>query len=142
MSRLIDIGVKPFLVSASLRAVMAQRLIRRICSNCKQPLTPDERVLNLLGIEAKQSADATYMYGKGCPTCNSTGFRGRVGIFEMFLLDEELSQMVYDQKSLAVLRQKAREMGMRTMREDGIRKVFAGITRAEEVLNATVSDSF
>jgi general secretion pathway protein E/type IV pilus assembly protein PilB len=141
VSRLIDIGIKPFLVSASVRAVLAQRLVRRNCPNCKAPDTPDERLLNSLGIRSDQSLEATFMRGKGCDKCNSTGFRGRVGIFEIFSVNEELQTMIYEEASLVALRNKAREMGMRSMREDGIRKVLAGVTTAEEVLHATVGDS-
>jgi len=141
ISRLIDIGIKPFLVSASVRAVMAQRLVRRICPNCKAPSEPSERLLNSLGIRPDQAADASFMEGKGCPKCSSTGFRGRVGIFEMFNINEELQQMIYEEASLVALRSKAREMGMRTMREDGVRKVIAGVTTPEEVLHVTVADS-
>lgn len=141
VSRLVDIGIKPFLVSASLRAVMAQRLVRRICPNCREPYEPDERLLNSVGIRPDQVAEATFMKGGGCAKCSGTGFRGRVGIFEMFTMNEELSQMVYEDASLVAIRAKAREMGMRTMREDGIRKILAGVTTPEEVLHATVADA-
>jgi type IV pilus assembly protein PilB len=141
VSRLVDIGIKPFLVSASLRAVMAQRLVRRICPNCREPYEPDERLLNSVGIRPDQVAEATFMKGVGCAKCSGTGFRGRVGIFEMFTMNEELSQMVYEDASLVAIRAKAREMGMRTMREDGIRKILAGVTTPEEVLHATVADA-
>lgn len=140
VSRLVDIGIKPFLVSASLRAALAQRLVRRICQNCKTEDEPDERLLNSLGIRPDQTADANFSRGAGCPKCNGTGFRGRVGIFEMFTMNEELQQMVYENASLVALRNKSREMGMRTMREDGIRKIMAGVTTSEEVLHVTVED--
>lgn len=140
VSRLVDIGIKPFLVSASLRAVLAQRLVRRSCPECKQADDPDVRLLNSLGIRPDQTADAQFERGAGCPKCSSTGFRGRVGIFEMFTMNEELQQMVYEEASLVALRNKAREMGMRTMREDGVRKVLAGVTTPEEVLHVTVAD--
>jgi len=141
VSRLIDIGIKPFLVSAAVRAVLAQRLVRRICPNCKQPSSPEERLLNSLGIRPDQAEEATFMEGEGCPKCSNTGFRGRVGIFEMFNVNEELQQMIYEEATLVALRNKAREMGMRTMREDGIRKVIAGVTTPEEVLHVTVADA-
>ena len=140
VSRLVDIGIKPFLVSASLRAVLAQRLVRRTCQNCKAEDVPDERLLNSLGIRPDQTADANFARGAGCPKCNGTGFRGRVGIFEMFTMNEELQQMVYEHASLVALRNKAREIGMRTMREDGIRKTMAGVTTPEEILHVTVED--
>ena len=141
ISRLIDIGIKPFLVAAAVRAVLAQRLVRRNCQACRAPTEPDEKLLNSLGIRPDQSADATFMKGPGCLKCNGTGFRGRVGIFEMFNVNEELQQMIYEEASLVALRAKAREMGMRNMREDGVRKVIAGVTTPGEVLHATVSDS-
>ena len=141
ISRLIDIGIKPFLVAAAVRAVLAQRLVRRNCPHCRAACEHDEKLLNSLGIHADQTSDASFMKGVGCPKCNDTGFRGRVGIFEMFNVNEELQQMIYEEASLVALRDKAREMGMRNMREDGIRKVIAGVTTPEEVLHATVSDS-
>ena len=141
ISRLVDIGIKPFLVAAALRAVLAQRLVRRNCPQCKQPHEPDEKLLGSLGIRADQALEASFMQGAGCANCNGTGFRGRVGIFELFTMNEELQQMIYEDASLVALRDKAREMGMRTMREDGIRKVLAGVTMAEEVLHATVAGS-
>lgn len=141
ISRLIDIGIKPFLVSAAVRAVLAQRLVRRNCQACRGAIEPDEKLLNSLGIRPDQIDEATFMAGEGCPKCNGTGFRGRVGIFEMFNVNEELQQMIYEEASLVELRSKAREMGMRTMREDGVRKVLAGVTTPNEVLHATVADS-
>jgi general secretion pathway protein E/type IV pilus assembly protein PilB len=141
VSRLIDIGIKPFLVAAAVRAVLAQRLVRRNCPNCRATCDHDEKLLNSLGIRPDQISDASFMKGEGCLKCNGTGFRGRVGIFEMFNVNEELQQMIYEEASLVALRDKAREMGMRNMREDGIRKVIAGVTTPQEVLHATVNDS-
>ncbi len=141
VSRLIDIGIKPFLVAAAVRAVLAQRLVRRNCPNCRASCEHDEKLLNSLGIRPDQISDASFMKGEGCVKCNGTGFRGRVGIFEMFNVNEELQQMVYEEASLVALRDKAREMGMRSMREDGIRKIIAGVTTPQEVLHATVAGS-
>ena len=141
VSRLVDIGIKPFLVSASVRSVLAQRLVRRICPKCKESTEPDPRLLNSLGIRPDQILEASFMIGSGCEHCNNTGFRGRVGIFEMFNINEEIQQMIYEEASLVALRERSREMGMRTMREDGIRKVLAGVTTPDEVLQTTVSDS-
>lgn len=141
ISRLIDIGIKPFLVAAAVRAVLAQRLVRRNCPGCRAPCDHDEKLLNSLGIRPDQIADASFMKGEGCEKCTGTGFRGRVGIFEMFNVNEELQQMIYEEASLVALRDKAREMGMRNMREDGIRKIIAGVTTPPEVLHATVADS-
>ncbi len=141
VSRLIDIGIKPFLVAAAVRAVLAQRLVRRNCQNCRTSCDHDEKLLNSLGIRTDQMVDASFMKGEGCLKCSGTGFRGRVGIFEMFTVNEELQSMIYEEASLVALRDKAREMGMRNMREDGVRKVIAGVTTPQEVLHATVSDS-
>jgi type IV pilus assembly protein PilB len=141
VSRLIDIGIKPFLVAAAVRAVLAQRLVRRNCPKCRAPFEHDEKLLNSLGIRSDQITDASFMKGEGCVKCNGTGFRGRVGVFEMFQVNEELQSMIYEEASLVALRDKAREMGMRNMREDGIRKIIGGITTPQEVLHATVSDS-
>ncbi len=141
VSRLIDIGIKPFLVAAAVRAVLAQRLVRRNCHSCRVPFEHDEKLLNSLGIRSDQIADASFMKGEGCVKCTGTGFRGRVGVFEMFQVNEELQSMIYEDASLVALRDKAREMGMRNMREDGIRKIIGGITTPQEVLHATVSDS-
>lgn len=140
VSRLVDIGVKPFLVSASLRGAMAQRLVRRICQQCKEPYTPKPNDLTALGLNPNQHTEAVFYHGAGCPRCNGSGYKGRMGIFEMFLVSEEIQQMIYENRTLVELRQKAIEGGMRTMREDGIRKILAGSTSVEEVLHVTVGD--
>ncbi len=141
VTRLIDIGVKPFLVSTSLRAVMAQRLVRKICRQCGRPYTPDPKDVRALNISAAQAASATFVRGEGCSDCNSTGFRGRLGIFEIFVINEEVQKMIYEHVGTAKLREKARAIGMRTMREDGARKVTAGLTTIEEVVSITVGDA-
>jgi general secretion pathway protein E/type IV pilus assembly protein PilB len=140
VTRLIDIGVKPFLVASSTRALMAQRLVRKICKKCGAPTTPSENELKALGIDAEQAATATFRKGKGCDNCSGTGCRGRMGIFEIFVVDDEARKLIYDKVPTSVLRARAREMGMRTLREDGVRKVLAGLTTADEVIRATVSD--
>lgn len=138
VSRLIDIGLKPYLVSASLRGTLAQRLLRRICDECKEAYVPEPRELNLLGIQQDQAAEAVFMKGRGCPKCRGTGYKGRLGIFEVLVIDEEIEQMIYENCTLVDLRNKATDLGMRPLREDGIRKVIAGMTTIEEVLKATV----
>ena len=141
VTRLIDIGVKPFLVSTSLRATMAQRLVRRICAKCKRPYTPDAKELRALNITSGQAATATFAKGGGCVDCNATGYRGRMGIFEIFVVNEEIQKMIYEHAGSARLREKARALGMRTMREDGMRKVTSGLTTIEEVVSITVGDA-
>jgi general secretion pathway protein E/type IV pilus assembly protein PilB len=141
VARLIDIGVKPFLVASSTRALMAQRLVRKICKKCAAPHTPTDTELRTLQIDEEQARAATFMKGKGCNDCNKTGHRGRMGIFEMFVIDDEARKLIYDKVPSSVLRTRAREMGMRTLREDGARKVLAGMTTAEEVIRATTGDT-
>ena len=149
IARLIDIGVKPFLVSSAVRAVMAQRLCRRLCS-CKQPGTLSDAEIATLHIDPAALADATIYKPKGCERCRFTGYRGRLGIFEIFKIDDEMRQMINrmggaedraDQVSTVQLRKRAREQGMRTLREDGFQKVFAGLTTFDEVLAVTMGDT-
>jgi len=140
VARLIDLGVQPFLVASSVRAVMAQRLIRRLCNNCKQPGELTDTELRALRIEPGQVSDAQVMKPVGCEECRQIGYKGRMGIFENFVIDDEVRHMINKRTSTFVLRQRARELGMRTLREDGVRKVLAGLTSAEEVISITVGD--
>ena len=140
VSRLIDMGVKPFLVSASLRAALAQRLVRSICQNCKEPYTPSSNELNILGGSEDKASRASFMHVAGCAKCGDSGFRGRKGVFEIFVVNQEIEEMIYHNVSIVKLRKKAREMGMRTMREDGFRKVLAGVTTLDEVLMVTTAE--
>jgi general secretion pathway protein E/type IV pilus assembly protein PilB len=138
--RMIDIGVKPFLVASSTRAIMAQRLVRKICEKCKEQYTPTDGELRLLGPAAAQLEQAILYRGKGCPDCRYTGCRGRLGLFEIFVLNDEVRNMIFDRVSASELRNTARQLGMRTLREDGLRKVVAGVTTLTEVLRVTMGD--
>lgn len=140
VTRLVDIGVKPFLVSAALRGALAQRLVRRVCQACAQPYKPTAKELYTIGMSEQDIAGATPMKGAGCPKCNERGYKGRRGVFELFVITEEVQEMIYGGSTLVALRRKAREAGMRTMREDGQRKVASGMTTIEEVMGATVAD--
>jgi type IV pilus assembly protein PilB len=140
VARLIDIGVQPFLVASSLRAIMAQRLVRRICQNCKQPAELSESEMRALRIEPGQLRDAQVIHGQGCDHCRGSGYKGRMGIFEILVLDDEVRHMINKRSATLSLRQRARELGMRTLREDGIRKVLAGLTTADEVISITIAD--
>jgi general secretion pathway protein E/type IV pilus assembly protein PilB len=140
VTRLIDIGVKPFLVASSTRCLMAQRLVRKVCRQCAAPSMPSEAELRTLGLDASNLQGANFQKGKGCSNCSNTGYRGRFGIFEIFVIDDEARKLIYEKVSSSVLRVRAREMGMRTLREDGIRKVQAGLTTPDEVIRATVGD--
>jgi type IV pilus assembly protein PilB len=140
VTRLIDIGVKPFLVASSTRALMAQRLVRRVCKQCAAPYVPTDAERKSLTLDSVNTQGATFLKGKGCANCNNTGYRGRFGIFEIFIIDDDARRLIYEKVSASVLRNRAREMGMRTLREDGIRKVLAGLTTPDEVIRATVGD--
>jgi type IV pilus assembly protein PilB len=140
VARLIDIGVQPFLVASSVRAIMAQRLVRRLCNNCKQPGELTETDLRALRIEPGQLQETQIMKPVGCEQCRQIGYRGRMGIFEIFIIDDEVRHMINKRSSTLMLRQRARELGMRTLREDGVRKVLAGLTSAEEVISITIGD--
>ncbi len=140
VTRLVDIGVKPFLVSAALRGALAQRLVRRVCQSCAQPYKPTAKELYSIGMTEQDIAGATPMKGAGCAKCGDRGYKGRRGVFEIFVITEEIQEMIYSGANLVDLRRKAREAGMRTMREDGQRKVASGMTTIEEVMGATVAD--
>ena len=140
ITRLLDMGVKSFLVASALRAVMAQRLVRSICSECRGEYDPDVTEIRSLGLDPQQYQGAKLYKGSGCTRCNQSGYKGRKGIFEIFKLDDEIQQMIFDNRPARDLRARAREMGMRTLREDGVRKVLAGITTVSEVLRVTMGD--
>lgn len=140
VTRLIDLGAKPFLVAASLRSVLAQRLVRKICPACKRAYRPAPRELQALGLKPSELAGAEFAHGVGCDDCQGTGYQGRMGIFELLPIDDPTRALIYDNVTAGRLRAHARQNGMRTMREDGIRKVLAGLTTIEEVVAVTVSD--
>jgi general secretion pathway protein E/type IV pilus assembly protein PilB len=141
VARLVAIGVQPFLVSSAVRAIVAQRLVRKVCAKCKTSHELTEAEMQALGIDFAQLAAAEVSKGAGCDICKNLGYKGRAGIFEMFLIDDEIRHMVNHRASTIELRKRAREMGMRTLREDGIRKVLVGMTTAEEVISVSMSDS-
>jgi type II secretion system protein E len=140
VARLVDIGVQPFLVSSSVRAIVAQRLVRKLCV-CKEPTELTAHQMRALRIDANQISEATIMRPVGCDKCRFLGYKGRMGIFEIFVVDDEVRFMINERASTIQLRKRARELGMRTLREDGVRKVLAGMTTAEEVISTTMGDS-
>jgi general secretion pathway protein E/type IV pilus assembly protein PilB len=140
VTRLLDIGVKPFLVASALRAAMAQRLVRAICEKCKETYAPTERDIKMLGQISKTLPEHMY-HGAGCDRCGRTGYKGRKGIFEIFKVDDTVQRLIFDHAPATVLRQRARELGMRTLREDGMLKVASGMTSLEEVLRVTMGDA-
>jgi len=141
VARLVDIGVQPFLVSSAVRAIVAQRLVRKLCNSCKKPHEITESEMEALGLDPGQLGDATIMQAVGCDKCRHLGYKGRMGIFEIFEVNDEVRFMINDKASTIELRARARELGMRTLREDGVRKVLAGLTTAEEVISTTMGDS-
>ncbi|MFC4994632.1 GspE/PulE family protein [Rubritalea tangerina] len=140
VARLADIGVKRFLVASAVRAIIAQRLVRKLCPVCKEPAVLDEREMRMLNIDPNQTAST--IYGpSGCEQCRNKGYKGRMGIFEILEVDDEVRHMINENLTSPQLRTRARELGMRTLREDGIRKVQAGLTSAAEVISVTMADN-
>jgi type IV pilus assembly protein PilB len=137
VSRLIDMGVEPFMLSAALEAVLAQRLVRRICARCKTSYEPDEALLSQLGLSPYDIGDKTFYFGKGCSECNQTGYKGRKGLYELLKVTDPIRAMINEKAPGVVIRHKAMELGMSTLRADGLRCIFDGITTIEEVLKYT-----
>lgn len=137
VTRLIDMGCEPFLVAASLEGVLAQRLVRTICKDCRVAYEPNEAVLSQLGLSPHELGDKNFYTGKGCDRCGGSGYRGRQGLFELLDVTDTLRDMITDRAPTVVLKQKAIEMGMSTLREDGLRNIYEGNTTIEEVLKYT-----
>ena len=137
VTRLVDMGVEPFLISSSLEAVLAQRLIRRICTSCRTAYEPKEELLTQLGLSPHEIGDKNFYYGTGCDACNHTGYKGRKGIYELLEINDAVRELVNQRAPSIVIKQKAVEMGMITLREDGLRSIYDGDTTIEEVLKYT-----
>src|ERR1039457_2616797 len=137
VTRLVDMGVEPFLISSTLMAVLGQRLVRTICKNCRTPFEPTEQQLSLLGLSPYDLGDKVFHYGRGCSNCNDTGYKGRKGIFELLVVSDAIRTLINDRAPTVVVRQKAVELGMVTLREDGLRSIFDGDTTIEEVVKYT-----
>ena len=137
VTRLVDMGVEPFMISASLEGILGQRLIRKICPECKSPYEPSEAVLAQLGLSPHEIGDKSFFYGKGCDRCNNTGYRGRKGIYELLDITDPIRELINQRAPTVVIKQKAIELGMTTLREDGMRSIYEGETTIEEVLKYT-----
>jgi general secretion pathway protein E len=137
VTRLIDMGIEPFLVSSSVVAILAQRLVRVICNNCKEPYTPDEESIEKIGITPEMLAGRKIYRGKGCPLCLDTGYKGRAGIFELMMLDDTIKNILLKTSDANAIKHKAIGQGMITLRQDGAQKVLEGITTIEEVFRIT-----
>ena len=137
VTRLVDMGVEPFLISSTLMAVLGQRLVRTICKNCRTPFEPTEKQLEMLNLSPHDLGDKVFHYGRGCSACNDTGYKGRKGIFELLVIGDAIRTLINERAPTVVLRQKAVELGMVTLREDGLRGIFEGDTTIEEVVKYT-----
>ncbi|MDA8991957.1 GspE/PulE family protein [Akkermansiaceae bacterium] len=137
ITRLVDMGSEPFLVAASLEGILAQRLLRTICSECKAPYEPSEAILSQLGIAAHELGDKSFYTGKGCQKCANTGYKGRAGLFELLNVTDPIRELIIERAPSVVIKQKAIELGMTTLREDGLRSIYEGKTTIEEVLKYT-----
>jgi type IV pilus assembly protein PilB len=137
ITRLIDMGVEPFLISSTLEAVLGQRLLRRICSNCRKAYEPGDAILKQLEISRRDIGPKQFFYGEGCETCNHTGYKGRIGIYELMRITDPVRELINQRAPTVTLKHKAIELGMKTLRLDGLRSIFAGDTTIEEVLKYT-----
>ncbi len=137
VTRLIDMGLEPFLISASLEAILAQRLVRRICTKCKCAYEPSQEIIDMLDVDPMKIADKNFYYGEGCEECSKTGYKGRIGLFEMVMASDGIRELINQKAPTLQIRQKALEQGMRGLRDDGLRAIFDGNTTIEEVLKYT-----
>jgi type IV pilus assembly protein PilB len=140
IARLLDLGLEPFLVTATLEGILAQRLVRKLCNNCKTEYTPTLEQLMELELRPEDVADRVFYYGKGCDNCNNTGYRGRQGIYEIMLLDDEMKDQIVQHASTQILRQEAKKRGMRSLRQSGLLAIYDGITTIEEVVRETIME--
>jgi len=140
LTRLIDMGIKPFLVASSIQAIMAQRLVRRICTQCKEPTTYDRKTLMAVGLKPSDVKNVTLYRGAGCQRCRSMGFRGRVAVFELMEMSTTVREMAFRREPISDIRKQAKQDGMVTLREDGVRKVLSGQTTIAEVLEVTAAE--
>jgi type IV pilus assembly protein PilB len=137
IARLIDMGVEPFLISSTLDGVLGQRLLRSICPDCRSAYQPNESLLQQLDLSRGEIGQRHFSYGKGCEKCNQTGYRGRIGIYELMEISDPIRNLINERAPSVVLKQKAVELGMVTLRQDGVRSIFEGHTTIEEVLKYT-----
>jgi type IV pilus assembly protein PilB len=138
ITRLVDIGVEPFLIAATLEGVVAQRLVRRVCTECKTWYEPSVEILREMDIPPEQVAGKKFAYGKGCTACNGTGYRGRMAIFEIMMVSDSIREQIMDRAPTSRIREMARREGMRSLRESGLLAVYDGVTTVEEVIRETM----
>jgi len=141
IARLLDLGMEPFLITATLEGIVAQRLVRKICEHCKTPYEPTELQLAELGLTPEDVRDKKFYYGRGCSRCNNTGYRGRTGVFEFMVFNDEIRELVMNQASTAVLRAAGQKAGMRLLRDNGLAAVYDGVTTLDEVVKETTHEA-
>jgi type IV pilus assembly protein PilB len=140
IARLLDLGLEPFLVTATLEGIIAQRLVRRICANCKTEYEPSLEQLMELELRPEDVEGRKFWYGKGCETCNNTGYKGRQGIYEIMVLDDDMKDKIVAHASTQILRMEAKKRGMRTLRQSGLMAIYDGVTSIEEVVRETITE--
>ncbi|MCK5270872.1 MAG: type II/IV secretion system protein, partial [Sedimentisphaerales bacterium] len=138
VARLLDLGLEPFLITATMEGIVGQRLVRKVCNNCRTAFQPTEEALMELELMPEQVAGKQFYYGKGCDYCNNTGYKGRMGLYEIMELDDDLREAIMQRASTNILREKALKKGMSALRESGISAIFEGLTTLEEVVKETV----
>ena len=133
-------GIPPFLITATVEGVLAQRLVRKICQNCRTEFRPSDEILMELSLNAEEAAGQKFFYGRGCERCNNTGYKGRMGLYELVIMNDKLRELVIKETSLDDFREACRGYGMQTLRESGLEALNIGLTTIEEVLKATMTD--
>jgi type IV pilus assembly protein PilB len=141
IARLLDLGVEPFLITATLEGIVAQRLVRKICEGCKTPFEPTEAQLVELGLTPADVKGKNFYYGAGCNKCNNTGYRGRTGLFEIMLFTDEIRELIMNQASTTLLREAGQKAGMKLLRDNGLAAIYDGVTTIEEVVKETISEA-
>jgi type IV pilus assembly protein PilB len=139
VTRLLDLGLEPFLITATMEGILAQRLVRRICINCKTPYEPSDQELYELELTRTDVEGRQFYYGAGCNKCNKTGYKGRIALFELMVMTDRLRSLIMDHASTADLRNAAKEDGMRTLRDGGLLHIYDGVTTIEEVVKETIA---
>ena len=140
IARLLDLGMEPFLITATLEGIVAQRLVRRICAKCKTEYTPSEEQLMELELRTEDVTGKVFYYGKGCENCNNTGYKGRMGLYEIMTFDDDMRDLIMKHASTQILKNEAKKRGMRTLRQGGLMAIYDGITTIEEVVRETLSE--
>jgi type IV pilus assembly protein PilB len=140
IARLLDLGIEPFLLTATIEGIVSQRLVRRICESCKTAFEPSEAQLMELQLAPDDIKGKKFYYGRGCSKCNSTGYKGRIGVFEIMVFNDEIRDLVMNQASTAVLRAASQKAGMRLLRDNGLEAMFDGITTIDEVVKETIME--